>query len=330
MHAYTKTLLLLACLCFSLSLAFAQQNTNLYNLTESDNEIKGLKIRKPRKINAIPELLHLPLHLYKLKHRSTKTLSVKPIFFGKNKKQKILICESKNVPAYQNKIIFFIHGGGWKIGKPEQHLAMAEFLANSGYVVVLAGYRLTPQVAYQEMNSDIQVGFNAALLYLNKTKRFGDYKVIVGGASAGANLGALLVFDETVHQKFNIPSDIFAGFFSLAGALSLDDMPPTKSLAQYAGTKNEASFDFANPINYIDGKVQLPVLCIHGNKDGLVTADIAKKFVQKLCLYQCEMTEFYMIQGESHIGAATQWYYNDKKDKGQKALILRWLHKLNK
>lgn len=74
----------------------------------------------------------------------------------------------------------------------------------------------------------------------------------------------------------------------------------------------------------------MPVLCIHGNKDGLVSANTVLTFVKKLCLYQCEMTEFYMIKGESHIGAATQWYYNNKKDKGQKALILRWLHQLKK
>lgn len=231
------------------------QNTTIISLSKKEtSKFKGLKIRKSRKINAIPELLHLPFHLYKLKHHSTKTLSVKPIFFGKNKKQKILICESKNIAAYQNKIIFFIHGGAWTIGKPEQHLALAEILANSGYIVVLAGYRLTPDVGFEEMNEDIQLGFKTTLNYFDKNKRFENYQVVVGGASAGGNLGALLVFDEEVHKKYNIDSKIFAGFFSLAGALNLDDMPQTKSLAQYAGLKDSPEFWNANPINYIDEK----------------------------------------------------------------------------
>ena len=320
-----------ALLCCT-SYIFAQKTTIISTNIAEDKpkSIENIKIRKSRKINAIPELLHLPIHLFKLKNQKFQNLHIESVAYGKHKRQKMLICESKTVSPYQNEIIFFIHGGGWSIGKPEQHLAMAELLTNAGYRVILPGYRLSKEVDFEAMNEDIQIAFKTGITYLQKMKGIDNFKVVVGGASAGCSLGALLVFDKDVQIKHKIPSHIFAGFFSLAGVLSLDEMPQTKGLKRYAGEKGQATFISASPVNHIDGQIQVPVLCIHGAKDGLVAAETAQRFMNTLCLHQCDKSEFYLIDGGSHIGAATQWCYNRRKDYGQKAIILRWLHQLKK
>lgn len=276
------------------------------------------------------EAMRLPVHLLRLNTSRTKALRVEKVPYSADKRQYILVCESEQVPAYRKEVIFFLHGGGWHIGKPKQHLLLAEMLANEGYLVILPAYRLAPDVNYEGMRADVDSALLQTLDWLRTEKGWEDRRIVVGGASAGGNLAALLVFDYESLQRLGLQPDIFAGFFSLAGALDLESMPHGKILEEYAGKRESDMFCRANPLQHLDGRIQVPVLCIHGDKDGLVHYDVAKSFAERLCQMRCDLLDFHTIKNGSHLGAATQWYYNKKKDEGQGDIILQWLEKLAK
>jgi acetyl esterase/lipase len=291
-------------------------------------EREGEKDKKLGKGSKIHEAVRLPMHLLRLNTSRAKTLNVSKLNYGDDKRQHILICESENVPAYRREVIFFVHGGGWHIGKPKQHILLAEILANAGYLVILPGYRLAPDVTAKEMHDDIHNALRYSLDWLETEKGWAAPRIVVGGASAGGNLGALLVFDTDALKAHDISPDVFAGFFSMSGVLDLYTMPDTKTLQRYAGDRNNDEFCESNPLFHLDGSMQLPVLCIHGNKDGLVDYETARAFADRLCQMQCELLEFHTVQDGTHLGTASQWYYKKKKDDGQSAMILRWLHRI--
>jgi acetyl esterase/lipase len=297
---------------------------------KNNNNPQEEKEKKAGKGSKMYEAVRLPMHIFRLATSRVKTSRVDKVSYGSDKRQHFLVCESENVPAYQKEVIFFIHGGGWHIGKPKQHLLLAEMFANAGYLVILPGYRLTPEVTGEEMQDDLSLALKSSMEWITAEKGWTDYKVVVGGASAGGNLGAVLVFDDEALAKHNISHKVFAGFFSLSGALDISMMQQTKILEKYAGVREGQNFCDANPLYHLDGNVLVPVLCIHGDKDGLVHYKTAQAFAERLCQMQCDLVEFHTVSGGTHLATASQWYYKKKKDEGQGAVLLRWLHRLNK
>ena len=55
--------------------------------------------------------------------------------------------------------------------------------------------------------------------------------IIVVGSSAGAHLGALLVYDRSLQEKYGIKRDIFKGFISLSGPLVFEECRAERSLS---------------------------------------------------------------------------------------------------
>ncbi len=51
-------------------------------------------------------------------------------------------------------VVVFIYGGGWHSGKAGEYHFIGRTLARAGYVVVLPGYRLTPDGAFPNMLKD--------------------------------------------------------------------------------------------------------------------------------------------------------------------------------
>lgn len=87
--------------------------------------------------------------------------------------------------------VLLIHGGGWLTGTKENLQAMAQHLANHGYVAVTAAYRLGTEATYPAGVLDLKDAVkwmreNADQYHINKDK------IAVLGASAGAQLATLL------------------------------------------------------------------------------------------------------------------------------------------
>ena len=92
-------------------------------------------------------------------------------------------------------VLVFIHGGGWHSGVPGEYHFVGRALARAGYVVVLPGYRLTPDGIYPRMLEDSA----AALRWTrdNVAAHGGDPdRVVIAGHSAGAYNAVLLALER--------------------------------------------------------------------------------------------------------------------------------------
>ena len=84
-------------------------------------------------------------------------------------------------------VVFFVHGGGFRILSKDSHRALARRFADAGYVVVTINYRLTPEGAYPHALMDV---CKALLWTLDHAQDFGGdaSRLIYAGESAGGNL----------------------------------------------------------------------------------------------------------------------------------------------
>ena len=88
-------------------------------------------------------------------------------------------------------VIIIIHGGGWRTGNKNQHIALAQRLADLGYVCFLPEYRLSTEALYPAAVHDLK----AAIRWVRanaKTYGANTNKVATLGFSAGGQLSALL------------------------------------------------------------------------------------------------------------------------------------------
>lgn len=87
--------------------------------------------------------------------------------------------------------IFFIHGGGWYAGSPEQWTSVAEHFCDRGYVCVSAGYRLCPEFQFPLPFEDVRLAYSFVKARADEWK-FDPNGMAVWGSSAGGHLAAML------------------------------------------------------------------------------------------------------------------------------------------
>lgn len=177
-------------------------------------------------------------------------------------------------------IIFFIHGGGWWHGSPKMCTCIGKYFANLGYTVVLPAYRLTPLNKYPAQIDDI---YSAFVNYIKENKYYFNRKFIVMGFSAGGELASNLVFNNSMQEKYKIDKSIFKGIIIFSGVLNFDECKSKHSkrlIKNYLGEKTDISK--ANPINLINNNIEIPVLCIHGDRDPLINKENSISFIEKI------------------------------------------------
>lgn len=88
-----------------------------------------------------------------------------------------------------DKVIYFIHGGGFTFGSPWSHKALASRLASeTGTPVFLPDYRLAPENPHPAATEDTIAGWEWLL-----SMGFSAENIVVAGDSAGGNLAIQLV-----------------------------------------------------------------------------------------------------------------------------------------
>lgn len=92
--------------------------------------------------------------------------------------------------------IVLVHGGGWRAGDKSHFYALANLLAQRGYVVVLPQYRLSIEAPYPAGLEDV----NQAILWAKahaKDIGLDPSRLALGGGSSGGQMAALLA--NTAH-----------------------------------------------------------------------------------------------------------------------------------
>jgi acetyl esterase/lipase len=160
-------------------------------------------------------------------------------------------------------VVVFFYGGNWQEGSKDDYLFMGEALAGRGFVVVIADYRLYPDVSYPSFVADSAAATRWTLAHV------ADYggdptRVSLMGHSAGAYNALMLALDPAWlgDDRARIKSVV-----GLAGPY--DFLPLTDPKLQIIFS-TEIDLARTQPITYADGTAP-PVLLVTGRLDTIVS-----------------------------------------------------------
>jgi acetyl esterase/lipase len=202
--------------------------------------------------------------------------------YGPQRKQYVYyVSPFPNTPP-RKEIIFFAHGGGWKSYNAMIFRFVGRFFASHGYHTLLAGYRMSPRFTHPAQLDDMYSCLLTGEQIL-KSRGVDSSRIVLGGQSAGAQLTALMAYDQDDACRRGLDLSRIVGLFLMSGPLNFDDCS-TRRIARlirhYANTP--ISRQEANPIFHVDGSERYPVLCIHGAHDPLVPVCNSHSFVARL------------------------------------------------
>jgi acetyl esterase len=90
-------------------------------------------------------------------------------------------------------VVFYVHGGGFRILSKDTHWLMALAYARQGYLVFNVSYRLAPRHPFPAAVEDVCAAY--AWMVDHAAEHGGDLgRVVVAGESAGANLATVVAF----------------------------------------------------------------------------------------------------------------------------------------
>lgn len=165
-------------------------------------------------------------------------------------------------------LVVFIHGGSWDTGSKDTYRFVGQALTAEGFIVAIPEYRLYPQVTFPAFVEDAAKAFAA----IDDAARSGTGGLPAGrhptalmGHSAGAEIAALLAFDERYLAAAGSSRTRLSAFVGLAGPY--DFLPLTDE--RYKRIFPPSLRERSQPVNYADGSGP-PTLLIHGTADKTV------------------------------------------------------------
>ncbi len=200
--------------------------------------------------------------------------------FGTHSRQYLMFwLPPKGVPE-RNSVVVFYHGGGWRLGWPDQFPTVADWFLRRGYPVVMPAYRLLPRYHFPNMREDLNLAMGK-ILELMDIHGLAQKKLLIAGMSAGATLAAHLIFNRLELVQFSKTSASFSGFLSFGGPLDLSQMPNVAQVRNFAGgTFNSEAFKKANPMTWLEKEERIPALFVHGTDDAIVPFASSAHFYQ--------------------------------------------------
>lgn len=168
----------------------------------------------------------------------------------------------------QTPLVVYIHGGSWDSGSKDIYRFVGQSFAAQGFILAVPNYRLYPQVTFPGFVEDAAL----ALASVDRALASGAYGVPAGrrplalmGHSAGAQIAALLAFDERYLTAAGSSRDRLSAFVGLAGPY--DFLPLTEE--RYERVFPAQTRDQSQAVNYADGRGPATLL-VHGAADTTV------------------------------------------------------------
>lgn len=216
--------------------------------------------------------------LYKKMFSVKKEIIPESRSFGSDKDQYFLYYEPNKMVS--EKIIIWVHGGGWNAGTPKYFDFVGQCIAKAGYRFISIGYRLSPKNKYPSQIEDVCNGYNAAINFL-KEKHIEPSKVIVSGPSAGAHLASILCYSDRIQKEMNIDISNIIGFIGVGGPydFSVKTSVAVKMLLSQLFSKG---YDRRRGEPYsLMSKNEIPMLLIQSEHDGVIDFSCAESFYKK-------------------------------------------------
>lgn len=169
-------------------------------------------------------------------------------------------------PAIANApVVVFFYGGSWNSGSKEDYGFVGEALASRGIVVVIADYRLHPQVRYPAF---LQDGAQAVAWTHQHIAAYGadPKQLYVMGHSSGAYNASMLALDARWLNAVGLSPSIFKGWIGLAGPYDFlpIENPDVKPVFFFPDSPPDSQ-----PINHVSRDAP-PTLLIASTGDKLV------------------------------------------------------------
>ena len=208
-----------------------------------------------------------------------RPVAARKISSGSHPQQYLLLFEPpKGVTRYPTGVIF-AHGGGWRMGSPRAFRFVGTFFAGLGFPTLLVGYRLAPAAKFPAQLDDIYAGCQAGIDAL-KDAGTAPVRWVLGGQSSGAQLVALVAYADPPRREALLGRP--AGLFLVSGPVDFSlcsTGDAARLISDFVGS--EKNREAADPIKYVTGKENIPVLCIHGDRDPLVDPQNSRVFAEK-------------------------------------------------
>lgn len=270
----------------------------------------------------IHEILRLPFYNYKAQTVRRNDMLIEKHSFGSHRRQHLLFYAPKNKSITQDSVIIYFHGGGWTFGSPKMFQCNAQFFVDQGYTVAMPSYRRLPFFQASDMQEDAILALKKTLAILDK-KGLNHKKIIIAGLSSGGHIAGLLAYDRKQYSTIDFSQNKLAGFMFFAAPLDLSKMAKTPAIWRLAGPRDHTYFNTHNPVNYVEKNDPIPVLVIHGTKDGLVNYKNAVSFAKKRGSNQLT---FYTIKNGTHLDSANWVFFEN----GVREIICNWLSRNTK
>jgi acetyl esterase/lipase len=209
--------------------------------------------------------------------------------YGENARQKLDLYLPIGASGPRPVVVFF-YGGNWQEGSKEQYLFLGESLAGRGFVVVLADYRLYPEVRYPAFLEDCAAATRWTLAHI--ADHGGDPKrVSLMGHSAGAYNALMLALDP----EWLGPDR--ARIRSVVGLAGPYDFLPLTDPAIQMVFSTESDLTRTQPITYVDGTAP-PVLLATGRLDTTVSPGNVDRLAARIRAKGGSVeTEYYALLG---------------------------------
>jgi acetyl esterase/lipase len=190
------------------------------------------------------------------------------ISYGAEPTQKFDIYVPKNA-SVKLPLIIFVHGGAWIAGDKSDVSAIANFLANQGFVVINMNYRLLPTFTYPAPLEDIQMVLQWAKQNSEQYK-IDTAHIGLSGHSAGGHLVALYALTQDKDYIINgsrLPK-VYA-VAPMAGGYTLEGIEITwkreNTIIAWLKTADPQSLGL--PVYQVDSSDNVTFLVVYGDQD---------------------------------------------------------------
>ncbi len=292
----TVYLTLLMLIAFSLASPHLMQAQSLVGITGKQDSSYSNYSAFTSTLKTHPHVKLMPV--LNLKHiRADKN-----IVYTKNGNNKLFMDAfySASKPSQKRIPILMIHGGGWRSGNRIQHHALAEKLANLGYVCFTPAYRLSTEALFPAAVYDLKEAIRWVKRNASKYQ-IDSSKLVVAGFSAGGELAAFLgatgnmPLFEGPGYDIRISTTVKA-VIDMDGILSFvhpesgegDDSKRTSAATYWFGYSKQTQpklWEAASTLSYI-GPSTPPTLFINSNVDRMHAGrDDYRNFLKQFNIY---------------------------------------------
>ena len=216
--------------------------------------------------------------LYRKMFQVRKKYTPVKVSYGENKEQYFLYYEPDKISS--DKVIVWVHGGGWNAGSPRFFDYVGQNVCDQGYRFISLGYRLSPKYKYPCQIRDVCRAYNSAVNYM--TERGIDVsKIIAAGPSAGAHLTSIMCYCRKVQERYNVDISNIIGFIGSGGPYSFrEDQGLIIRLLQDQLFKKDYNRRNGEPVSLMNTN-HIPMLLIQSKHDGLLEYACAEDFAKK-------------------------------------------------